>query len=174
MRDFLIIFFSVFVAALFLPVFAYLAVYQPDDTILRIRRISAVRCPVLRLSPFTRLHISSTSSVRLPKSRIMGARSTTFLRDIARGLFAGCPHPHLTEEIAEVGTPLRWRCPVLAFHDFGGGNGADVAYGVHMAQGDVGPAEVVDEVSGSFGIACIFGDYPAVVPDVAAFARHFV
>ena len=33
--------------------------------------------PVLRLSPFTRLHISSTSSVRSPKSRIMAQRSTT-------------------------------------------------------------------------------------------------
>ena len=78
-----------------------------------------------------------------------------------------------TEEVTEVGACFYGSIP-FGFHDFGGGNGADVAYGVHIAQGDFGLAEVVDEVAGCLGIPGVFGDYPAVVPDVAALARHFV
>ena len=58
----------------------------------------------------------------------------------------------------------------LGLHDFRCGYGADVADGIHVAQCHGRLAEVVDEIACRLHVAGVAGDYPAVVPDVAAFA----
>ena len=77
------------------------------------------------------------------------------------------------EEVAQVGVFFDRRVD-FRFQYLGGGNGAYIAVGIHIAQGDIRTAEVVEEIARRFYIAGVFGDRPAVVPDVAAFEGDFI
>ena len=161
------------VVALFLPVLAYLAVHQPYEQYAEYGEYqqydAGVEVVAFHAAPHFEYEFGAVAEVTYH-----GAALHDFPVGILYGIDLQAVRTYtFTEEVAEVGTRRDGGVP-FGFHDFGGGNGADVTYGVHIAQGDAGLAEIVDEVGGSLGITRVFGDYPAVVPDVAAFARHFV
>ena len=77
----------------------------------------------------------------------------------------------IAEKIARIHIPGQRRVGA-SLQYFGGGYRTDVSVFFHIAQSNVGTAKEIDEVTCRLFVTGVPGDYPTVVPNVAAFFRH--
>ncbi len=150
-------------------VLSYLGIYQPDEEQTENgedeQHDACVEICHLHAAPTSRALVRAVAEVAYHGAAFHYSAVRILYRVYLQAVGSG----QGAEEVAEVGVTSSV-VSVLASMISGVATALDVADGIHVAQCHGRLAEVVDEIACRLHVAGVAGDYPAVVPDVAAFA----